>query len=119
MPANGALSSGSRTVAVTMKTAGTFTITASDVTQPAKPSDTSPLFTVNAGAATKLQILLQGETAAPGTATGKTGSPTAQTAGTALTGGVVVNRLEGNWMVASSAGRATIPSSDANGACAD
>src|SRR5438552_2666626 len=102
-----------------MKTAGSFTITASDVTQPAKPSDTSPLFTVNAGAATKLQILLQGETAAPGTATGKTGSPTAQTAGTAILGGVVINAVDANWNVASSAASVTITSSDANAAIAD
>src|SRR5438034_45955 len=119
MPANGALSSGSRTVAVTMKTARTFTITASDVTQPAKPSDTSPLFTVNAGAATKLQILLPGETAAPGTATGKTGSPTSQTAGTAILGGVVVNAVDANWNVASSSANVTITSSDTNAAIAD
>ena len=35
----------------------------------------TPSITVNLGAVTKLQILLPGETAAPGTATGKTGAP--------------------------------------------
>src|SRR5213079_3356805 len=98
----------------------TFTITASDVTQPAKPSDTSPLFTVNAGAATKLQILLPGETAAPGTATGKTGSPTAQTAGTAIASGIVVNAVDANWnLVSTATTNVTITSSDANATIAD
>jgi len=43
--------------------------------------------------------LLPGETAAPGTALGKTGAPTAQTAGTALLSAVVVNRVDANWNV--------------------
>ena len=47
-------------------------------------ANTSPSTTINAGAFTKLQILLPGETAAPGTATGKTGTPSAQTAGGSL-----------------------------------
>src|SRR5439155_23864327 len=45
--------------------------------------------TVNPGPFAKLQILVPGETAAPGTALGKTGTPTAQTAGAAFT--VTVN----------------------------
>src|SRR5206468_11124221 len=51
--------------------------------------------TVNAGAFVKLQLLVPGETAAPGTATGKTGTPTAQAAGTAFT--VTVNAVDANW----------------------
>ena len=51
--------------------------------------------TVNAGAFVKLQLLMPGETAAPGTPTGKTGSPTAQTAGTGYT--VTVNAVDANW----------------------
>ncbi len=47
--------------------------------------------------ATKLQILLPGETAAPGTPTGKTGTPTPQTAGSILN--VVVNAVDDNWNV--------------------
>src|SRR5256886_7434461 len=44
---------------------------------------------------TKLQLLVPGETAAPGTGSGKTGTPTAQTAGTAFT--VTVNAVDANW----------------------
>src|SRR5439155_1526498 len=46
---------------------------------------------------TKLQLLMPGETAAPGTASGKTGTPNAQTAGTAFT--VTVNAVDANWNV--------------------
>ena len=45
--------------------------------------------------ATKLQVLLPGETAAPGTATGKTGTPTSQTVGAAFD--VTVNAVDANW----------------------
>lgn len=54
---------------------------------------------------TKLQILLPGETAAPGTATGKTGTPIAQAAGVEFQ--VTVNAVDDNWNLAS-AGRDTI-----------
>src|SRR6185503_14829710 len=59
--------------------------------------------TVTADAATKLQVLLPGETAAPGTPTGKTGTPLAQTAGTAIANGIVVNAVDANWNLAGSA----------------
>ena len=52
-----------------------------------------------AGAFVKLQILVPGETAAPGTATGKTGTPTARTSGTAFN--VKVNAVDANWNVIS------------------
>src|SRR5207302_3857525 len=85
-----------------------------------KTANTSPSITVNPGAATKLQILLPGETAAPGTATGKAGTPTAQTAGTTMTNGIVVNAVDANWNVVSSAvPNVTITSSDSNAAIAD
>ena len=58
-------------------------------------ANTSPATTVNGGAFAKLQILLPGETAAPGTATGKTGTPSAQTAGGAFN--VTVNAVDANW----------------------
>jgi hypothetical protein len=51
---------------------------------------------------TKLQVLMPGETAAPGTTTGKTGTPTAQTSGVEFD--VVVNAVDDNWYLAS-AGR--------------
>src|SRR5437667_450436 len=83
-------------------------------------ANTSASVTVNAGAVTKLQILLPGETAAPGTATGKTGSPSAQTAGTAIASGIVVNAVDANWNVVTTATtNVTITSSDSNATIAD
>src|SRR5436309_6317292 len=49
---------------------------------------------------TKLQLLMPGETAAPGTGSGKTGTPNAQTAGTAFT--VTVNAVDANWYLVNS-----------------
>jgi hypothetical protein len=45
--------------------------------------------------ATKLQVLMPGETAAPGTPTGKTGTPTPQAVGIAFD--VTVNAVDNNW----------------------
>lgn len=59
LPANGTLSAGSRTVAVTNKTAGLQTLTASDVTQPAILPDTSTGYMVNPAAASKLAVQTQ------------------------------------------------------------
>ena len=67
-------------------------------------------FTVSAGAAAKLQVLMPGETAAAGTTTGKTGSPSAQTAGAAVT--VTVNAVDANWNLVSSVHVIAITSSD-------
>src|SRR5207249_3253795 len=104
-----------------LKTAGSPTITASDTFDGTKMPNTSPAIPVNAGAVTKLQILLPGEVAAPGTATGKTAAtPTAQTAGTATTNGIVVNAVDANWNVVNSATPdVTITSTDSNAAIAD
>ncbi|HAV61912.1 MAG TPA: hypothetical protein DCY13_06065, partial [Verrucomicrobiales bacterium] len=60
----------------------------------------SSTIAVTAGAFVKLQLLLPGETAAPGTASGKTGSPTAQTAGSAFS--VTVRAVDANWNVVGS-----------------
>src|SRR4029077_15493348 len=54
---------------------------------------------------TKLQVLMPGETAAPGTATGKTGTPDPQSAGAPFT--VTVNAVDANWNLATSAGHTT------------
>jgi len=51
---------------------------------------------------TKLQVLMPGETAAPGTSTGKTGTPDPQGVGSPFT--VTVNAVDNNWNLASSAG---------------
>src|SRR5207247_6182594 len=85
LPLNAALAGGTKILSVTLRTAGSQTLTASDVSDGSKNANTSPAITVNAGAFAKLQLLAPGETAAPGTSTGKTGTPTAvQTAGTAF-----------------------------------
>ncbi len=110
-PANAALAAGTRTFSVTLKTAGSRTVTATDVTDATKTASTSPPITVNPGPFTKLQLLVPGETAAPGTATGKTGVPTTQAAGVPFT--VTVNAVDANWNVASSTHTVGITSSDA------
>ena len=95
LPADGALSGGTMTLTVTNRTVGSWTVTASDVTYPGIAADTSSAVAVGVGAFVKLQVLLPGETAAPGTASGKTGTPTAQTAGTGYS--VTVNAVDDNW----------------------
>jgi hypothetical protein len=116
LPANTALSGGTQTFPVTFRSAGGRTLTASDITNAARTNNTSPTITVNASAFTQLQILLPGETAAPGTASGKTGTPTAQTAGTAFT--ATVNAVDASWNVITNATGTNytihITSSDAN-----
>src|SRR5207248_2413958 len=104
----------------TFKTAGTRNIVATHA-DGSLTASTSDDVTVNAGAVTKLQILLPGEVAAPGTATGKTAAtPTAQTAGTAIANGIVVNAVDANWNVVTSAGpNVTISSTDTNAVSAD
>ncbi|TFF37355.1 beta strand repeat-containing protein [Mucilaginibacter psychrotolerans] len=114
LPANNTLSAGTRTFSITLKTAGSKTITASDITNVGITANTSPAVTVAAGTFTKLQLLLPGETAAPGTATGKTGTPTNPTAGTAIT--VTVNSVDANWNVVSSTDNIGITSTDVNAA---
>src|SRR5206468_591149 len=54
-----ALSAGTRTMSVTLKTVGSQTVTASDITDNAKTANTSASITVNVGAANKLTILTQ------------------------------------------------------------
>ena len=100
LPTNAALSGGTGTFSVTLKTAGSWTVTATDITDGSKTANTSSAITVNPGAFAKLQFLLPGETAAPGTPTGKTGTPTAQTAGTGYT--VTVNAVDANWNLVNS-----------------
>src|SRR5262249_46569870 len=96
LPGNTALVSGTNTVSVTFNTAGGQTLTASDVTDGTKSANTSSL-NVTAGTFVGLQLLAPGEAAAPGTASGKTGTPNAQTAGSAFT--VTVNAVDANWNV--------------------
>ncbi len=67
---------------------------------------------VNAGGFSQLQLLVPGETAAPGTATGKTGTPASHVAGAAFN--VTVNAVDANWNLVSSTNVIQITSSDAN-----
>ena len=111
LPSNAALVAGTRIFSVTFKTAGGRTVTATDITDGTKTPDTSPPITVNVGAFTKMQLLVPGETAAPGTASGKTGTPTAQTSGAGFS--VTVNAVDVNWnQVASVTNLVAITSSD-------
>ena len=106
---------------VTLITGGNRTITASDFTDPSKTANTSPNVLVNAGAYAKLLVRLPGETLAPGTATGKTGTPTAINAGTQIAAAVFAvdaynNRVAGNSdiiAITSNDANATIPASAA------
>src|SRR5204863_1472061 len=94
---NAALVSGTKNFSVTLKPAGSATVSSSDTTHPGIPGNTSSAIPVNAGAFTKMQILVPGETAAPGTANGKGGTPLAQVAGTAFT--VSISAVDANWNV--------------------
>src|SRR5439155_26353255 len=109
-----ALVSGTKSLSLTLKTAGSATLTASDLTDTNKPASVSPSITLNAGAFAKLQILAPGESASPGTATGKLGTPAAQTAGTAFS--VSVNAVDANWNLISTNDTVAITSSDTNAA---
>src|SRR5439155_428550 len=111
-PANNTLASGTRNFTVTFKTAGSWTVTANNVTDGTKTANTSSAITANSGPFTKLQLLVPGETAAPGTATGKTGTPTAQTAGTAFN--VTIRSVDADWNLVSSIHTVGISSTDTN-----
>jgi hypothetical protein len=95
LPPNADLAAGTRSFNVALRTAGSWTVTASDVDDATKTPNTSPPVTVNPTPFTRLQILLPGETAVPGSATGKIGTPLAQTAGTAFS--VFVRSVDTNW----------------------
>jgi hypothetical protein len=56
---------------------------------------TSANVVLNAGPFTKLQLLAPGETAAPGTVSGKSGTPTAQSVFTGVN--LTVNAVDANW----------------------
>jgi hypothetical protein len=114
LPSNAALSSGTFAFTITLKTAGTSTLTATDVTDGTKTANTSPTTTVNAGVFTKMQLLVPGETSSPGSTTGKTGTPSGQTPGTAFT--VTVNAVDANWNLVTSTHTIGITSSDAGAA---
>ena len=113
LPASSSLVSGKATLNVTFKTAGNKTLTATDQDDGSKLANTTPSIAVSAGPFAKLLLLVPGETAAPGTATGKTGAPTTQTAGSPFT--VTVNAVDANWNLTTNANdTVTISSTDSN-----
>jgi hypothetical protein len=61
----------------------------------ALPSTKASFFRFVKPIATKLQVLMPGETAAPGTVSGKTGTPTPQAVGVPFN--VTVNAVDNNW----------------------
>ena len=74
---------------------------------------TSSAWIVNHGVVKKLQMLLPGEAANPGSTTGKTGTPSLQTSGTAFD--VKVNAVDANWNFGTSlTDTVAITSNDAN-----
>lgn len=95
LPINAALAAGSQTFSVTLNTLGTFTITATDLSNATITNHISPPITVAAGLFTKLQLLVPGETAAPGSLTGKTGAPLAQSAGVSFP--VTITAVDDHW----------------------
>lgn len=97
--------------AVTLVRAGTSQTVTATRTSGGSETGSSAAFTINADTATKVQVLLPGETAAPGTVSGKTGTATDEVAGTGIT--ATVNAVDANWNVVSSATQTiTITSSD-------
>ena len=104
--------SGSWTGAVTFRGAGgAVSVTCSDFASPPH-TGTSNSFVVQPGPFTGLQILLPGETAQGGTADGKNGTPTTQSAGAAFT--VTVRAVDAFWNLVSGVGDSiALGSSDA------
>ena len=104
---SGVLVSGTKTIQARNKKAETTTIT------PAGGGATmivSGSVTTTATSFTKLQILAPGETAAPGTTTGKTGTPTTRTPGVSFN--VTVNAVDENWNPVTSGHTVGITSTD-------
>jgi hypothetical protein len=112
LPANAALVGGTQTFSLNFNTAGTRTVTATDITNGGISPNTSPNITVNVGAFAQLQILLPGQAAAAGTVSGLTGSPSAQVAGASFS--VTVNAVDASYNVVSTNDAVHLSSSDAN-----
>jgi len=79
LPANNPLVNGTRNFSVTLRSLGSATVTATNITQGGFAE--SSVVNVVIGAYSKLVVILPGEKEAPGIAAGKTGTPTAQVAG--------------------------------------
>jgi hypothetical protein len=95
LPGNAPLVSGVATFSVVFNSPGSQTITASDVTSATVASYTGSPTVVSPFS--QLQVLMPGETSAPGTHGGKLGAPMPQEAG--LPFNVIVNACDANWNV--------------------
>ena len=84
LPAETTLVDGQILVPTRLALSGQQRIWASDVDNPAVASDTSSYVTVNGGSFSQLLILAPGESPAPGTVSGRTGTPTDQSVGYAF-----------------------------------
>lgn len=121
LPSNNVLSNGTQTFSITMKTAGSQSVTATDVTHSTVTAYTSTPASVSPAAFTKLQLLVPGELASPGSASGKTGTPNGVTGGDTVV--LLINAVDTNWNVVtsvtdtvgitSSDGSATLPANRA------
>src|SRR5206468_4721818 len=114
LPSNAALASGAQIFSVTLNTAGSATLTAADNSNISIASNTSPSIAVNPALFAKLQLLVPGETATPGTPAGKSGAPNSQTAGAAYS--VTVNAVDANWNLINTNDTVAISSTDTNAA---
>ncbi|RYF26056.1 MAG: T9SS type A sorting domain-containing protein [Flavobacteriales bacterium] len=93
---NSGATASSQTFSLVFNTVGEVpNVTAVDNTDGTKTPYNQILPAVAPNPFSKLQILLPGEVAAPGTITGKTGSPVAQSAGVPFD--VTVNAVDNNW----------------------
>jgi len=91
---------GTATLAGTAKVAGSYPITIAASNGVGSPAMQAFTLVVTAGDFTKLQLLVPGETAAPGTASGKTGTPNTEYVNGAFN--VIVNAVDVNWNVVTS-----------------
>ena len=110
LPVSHNLVGGTSTFSVTFRTAGSWTVTASDAAHVLNPWTTG---SVTVGPATNagLQVLLPGETGAPGTILGKTGSPAGAT--TSVSFPVTVNAVDQYWNIETGyLGKVVLSSSD-------
>jgi hypothetical protein len=116
MPANGfspqtaAAATGPWNPAVFTKTYRSGNKTIGLLSQTALPSPSAGFFRLIQRPFVKLQVLMPGETAAPNTPTGKTGTPDSQIVGTSFN--VTVNAVDEFWNVVPSSDTVTITSSD-------
>jgi hypothetical protein len=89
---------------------GWETLIAAIGAQRASAPDSSGPFVVNPGAVNKLQVLVPGESAAPGTVSGKTGTAMGQVANIPFL--MTLNAVDSNWNVASTADVVHLVSTD-------